>query len=129
MTNKGRAILCDTLGILFFGLYAGWSFSLINLIVLFLVQPFLLLPSIFIRPGVVHKNKMNKVIGVILSLIALIIVISGFVGYFVMGAKSADSSQWPFAFKLTLGLCFLTGMVVMLYKLLQDMKIPEEDGR
>jgi hypothetical protein len=127
MTTKAQAILRDTLFILFFGLYTGMAFSLINHLVLLLVQPFLLVPLMFTRSGgYTFKTKRAKVI--ILILVILIIAILEFEAYF-MGVKSADSSQWPFALKLSFGLFFLICMVVMLYKLLQDMKIPEEDGR
>jgi hypothetical protein len=128
MTTKAQAILRDTLFILFFGLYTGMAFSLINHLVLLLVQPFLLVPLMFIRSGgyTFKMGKRAKVI--ILSSVILIIAILEFEAYF-MGVKSADSSQWPFALKLSFGLFFLICMVVVLYKLLQDMKIPEEDGR
>jgi uncharacterized membrane protein (DUF373 family) len=83
----------------------------------------------FIRPCVAYDNKVKKIIGAILVLIFFVMAITVFVGYFIMGIKSADSSLWPFGLKLTFGLCFLILVIIGLYKLLQDMKIPEEDGR
>jgi hypothetical protein len=126
MTTKSQAILRDTLYILFFGLYTGWIFSFINHIIVLLVQPFLLIPLAFIRPSGVYKMK--KIVGIIAILIFIIIAIATFTAY-ELGIKTADSTLWPFGFKLTVGLCFLIYMIIYLHKLFQDMKIPEEDGR
>jgi hypothetical protein len=128
MTNKSLAILRDTLYILFFGLYTGWTFSFINHLIVLLVQPFLLIPLVFIRPSDVYNIKIKKIVGIIAILIFVIIAIAAFVLY-EMGIKSADSSLWPFGIRLTVGLCFLTYMIIYLHKLFQDMKIPEEEGR
>ena len=126
MTNKSLAILRDTLYILFFGLYTGWTFSFINHLIVLLVQPFLLIPLAFIRPSGVYKMK--KIVGIIAILIFIIIAIATFTAY-ELGIKTADSTLWPFGFKLTVGLCFLIYMIIYLHKLFQDMKIPEEEGR
>jgi hypothetical protein len=114
-----QSVLCDSLFILYFGLFAGWSFSIINFIVFILGQPLLLIPTIFIRPP---EYKIGKTRGVILVLIVFVMAISGFVAY-CLGVESVDSSLWPIWFKLMLGCCFVAAAAVMLSKLLQDMKV------
>jgi hypothetical protein len=123
MTTKTRFVLYDSLYILYFVLVAGWIFSILNMMVFFIGLPLLLLPSALIRP---HGYKIGKTKGVILVLIFSVMVISGLVAYCLGVKPSIDDALCillPTWFQLMLGCGFVAAAVVMLSKLLQDLKV------
>ena len=126
MSTKALSILYDLLCILFFVFYAGWIFSIFNLMVFFLGKPLVLLPIAFLRPC---EYKVGKTRYVIIVLIFFVVFISVVVAYFLGVKKLIDDSGFvllPAWFQLILGGCFLVGAFVMLSKLLQDLKISKK---
>ena len=126
MTTKMRLVLYDLLGILYFVFLIGWVFAVFNLIIFWFVTALFFLSSLFIRPNEYNPVKTRRVIPI---LIFSIMAISCIVAICIGVKSSLDDSLCyllPTWFKLILGCCFAANTVVMLSKLLQDLKIGQK---
>jgi hypothetical protein len=126
MTTKMRLILYDLLGILYFVFLIGWVFAVFNLIIFLFVTALFSLLSLFIRPNQYDLGKTRRVI---LILIFSIMVISCIVAICIGVKSSWDDSLCPLLptwFKLIFGCCLAANTVVVLSKLLQDLKIGQK---
>lgn len=126
MTTKMRLVLYDLLCILYFVFLIGWVFAVFNLIIFWFGSALFFLSSLFIRPNEYNLGKTRRVI---LVLIFSIMAISCIAAYFKGVKSSLDDSLrhlLPTWFQLILGCCFVATAVVMLSKLLQDLKVGQK---
>ena len=126
MATKTRLVSYDLLCILYFLLFTGWVFAVFNLIIFWFGSVLFTSSSLFIRPNGYNLGKKRRVI--MISIVS-IMVISCIAAYFIGVKSSLDDSLChilPTWFQLTLGCCFVAIAIVMLSKLLQDLKVGQK---
>ena len=126
MTTKMRLVLYDLLCILYYVLLIGWVFAVFNLIIFWFGSALFFLSSLFIRPNEYDFGKTRRVI--LISILS-IMVISCITAYCIGVKSSLDDSLChllPTWFQLILGCCLVVIAVVMLSKLLQDLKVGQK---
>jgi hypothetical protein len=121
MSTKKRMVLYDSLCILYFLIYGGAVFTGWPLMAVTFVLPLIMLPLIVIRPP---EYKMGKARVIIFFVIIAILTVSLIIAL-KSGIDNKDSALWPVYLKLIFGGGFASLAIIMVSKLLEDMKFIE----
>jgi len=124
MSIKKRMLLYDSLYFLYFVLFSGSIFTTWTSLFFFFVQPLILLPAIAIRPREYNIGKLRfMIICLLLTIMTIILIIA-----YPLGVDVKIGTLWPIWLKLIVGSCFASCAIIMISKLIEDMKFVERVG-